>query len=102
MAINEDRDVAGTIEDLEEVLRQRRAQRPPGSYSAELFNDPELVQRKIMEEAFEVCLELGRAEQDQERIVAEAADLVFHLLVGLVGSEVAFGSVVDELARRRR
>ena len=94
--------MAGTVHDLEEVLRERRAQRPPGSYSVELFDDPELVQRKIMEEAFEVCLELGRAERDQERIVAEAADLVFHLLVGLVGCDVAFDAVLAELARRRR
>lgn len=55
-----------------------------------------------MEEAFEVCLELGRARRDPERVVSEAADLVFHLLVGLVDSEVSFEAVVDELARRRR
>ena len=55
-----------------------------------------------MEEAFEVCLELGRAERDEERIVAEAADLVFHLLVGLVGCDVTFDAVLAELARRRR
>ena len=94
--------MASTVQELEEVLRQRRAQRPAGSYSAELFNDPELVQRKVMEEAFEVCLELGRAELDQERIVAEAADLFFHLLVGLVGCDVTFDAVLDELERRRR
>jgi phosphoribosyl-ATP pyrophosphohydrolase len=94
--------MTGTVQELEEVLRQRRAQRPPGSYSAELFNNPELVQRKIIEEAFEVCLELGRAERDHERIVAEAADLVFHLVVGLVGCDVAFDAVLDELVRRRR
>ena len=94
--------MAGTVQDLEEVLRERRAQRPAGAYSAELFDDPELVQRKIMEEAFEVCLELGRAERDEERIVAEAADLVFHLLVGLVGCDVTFDAVLAELARRRR
>ena len=60
--------MASTIQELEEVLRERRAQRPAGSYSAELFDDPELVQRKVMEEAFEVCLELGRAECDKERV----------------------------------
>ena len=100
--MSEDRDMAGTVQDLEEVLRERRAQRPPGSYSAELFNDPELVQRKIMEEAFELCLEMGRVARDRERIAAEAADLVFHLLVGLVGCDVAFDTVLAELARRRR
>jgi phosphoribosyl-ATP pyrophosphohydrolase len=94
--------MASAIQELEEVLRQRRAQRPAGSYSAELFNDPELVQRKVMEEAFEVCLEIGRAEPDQERIVAEAADLFFHLLVGLVSCDVTFDAVLAELQRRRR
>lgn len=88
--------------DLEELLRGRRAQRPPGSYSTQLFNEPERIERKIMEEAFEVCLELGRPELDRERIVAEAADLVFHLLVGLVDAGVSFEAVVGELARRRR
>ena len=94
--------MTGTVQELEEALRERRAQRPPGSYSVELFNDPELVQRKIMEEAFEVCLEMGRTRRDQERIVAEAADLVFHLVVGLVACDVTFDAVVAELARRRR
>ena len=88
--------------ELEDLLRERRAERPPGSYSAELFNQPERIQRKVMEEAFEVCLELGRAERDTERIVSEAADLVFHLLVGLVDAGVSFDAVVGELARRRR
>jgi phosphoribosyl-ATP pyrophosphohydrolase len=91
-----------TVSELEDVLRDRRAQRPSGSYSAELFNDPERIQRKIMEEAFEVCLELGRPERNPERVASEAADLVFHLLVGLVDSEVSFDAVVDELAGRRR
>ena len=91
-----------TVTELEDVLRDRRAQRPSGSYSAELFNEPERIQRKIMEEAFEVCLELGRPQRNPERVVSEAADLFFHLLVGLVDSEVSFEAVVGELAGRRR
>lgn len=91
-----------TIQELEAVLQDRRRQRPEGSYSATLFADPELVQRKIMEEAFEVCLELGHAQKDRERITAEAADLVFHLLAALVVSDVSFDDVLEELARRRR
>jgi phosphoribosyl-ATP pyrophosphohydrolase/phosphoribosyl-AMP cyclohydrolase len=101
-SIGEDGHMQGTVNDLEEVLRQRRAQRPAGSYSAQLFDDPVRIQRKIMEEAFEVCLELGRPDRDPDRVVAEAADLVFHLLVGLVDSDVSIDAVLDELARRRR
>jgi phosphoribosyl-ATP pyrophosphohydrolase len=91
-----------TIHDLEVVLRDRRDTRPPGSYTAGLFEAPELIQRKIMEEAFEVCLELNRAERDRGRVASEAADLVFHLLVGLVECGVSVDAVLGELASRRR
>jgi phosphoribosyl-ATP pyrophosphohydrolase len=91
------------LDDLEAVLRTRRDDPPvAGSYSADLLRDPERTQRKIMEEAFEVCLELGRPERHPDRIASEAADLVFHLLVGLVEADVPFSAVLDELAARRR
>ena len=91
------------LDDLEGILRTRRDDPPAeGSYSADLLRDPERTQRKIMEEAFEVCLELGREHLDAERIASEAADLVFHLLVGLVAADVPFSAVLDELAARRR
>lgn len=90
------------IPTLEGVLRQRLAEQPEGSYSATLLTDPVKVQRKIMEEAFEVCLELGAAEVDTARATAEAADLVFHLLAGLVGAGIVWDDVVAELERRHR
>ncbi|HEX6417684.1 MAG TPA: phosphoribosyl-ATP diphosphatase [Acidimicrobiales bacterium] len=91
----------GVIARLEDVLRDRQATRPPGSYSARLLGDTELVQRKLMEEAFETCLELGRDPVDPGRAAEEAADLVFHLMVGLVGAGLSFADVVDVLDRRR-
>jgi phosphoribosyl-ATP pyrophosphohydrolase len=92
---------ASTLHDLEAVLRDRLVAAPEGSYSATLLRDPEKAARKIMEEAFEVCLELGRAQVDGERTASEAADLVFHLLAGLVGAGVALDDVLAELATRR-
>ena len=68
--------MAGVIEDLEDVLRSRAAEQPEGSYTTALLRDPELLSRKIMEEAFETTLELGRASIDQSRLVSEAADVV--------------------------
>ena len=94
------------LDELEAVLRSRRDAPPTdgSSYSATLLADPERAQRKIMEEAFEVCLELGRpaGERVPDRIASEAADLVFHLLVALVGAGVPWSAVLDELAARRR
>ena len=90
------------LADLERVLQSRRSDRPEGSYTATLFGDPERVSRKVMEEAFEVCLELGRSPLDPERVAEEAADLVFHLLVGLVDAGVAWADVTRVLEGRRR
>ena len=93
--------MAGVIEELEEVLRSRAAEQPEGSYTTTLLADPELLSRKIMEEAFETTLELGRPAVDRPRLVSEAADLVYHLVVSLVGAGVTFADVEAELARRR-
>ena len=93
--------MADLLTDLEALLRSRREEQPSGSYSATLVTDPVAVQRKIMEEAFEVCLELGAPGVDRQRTASEAADLVFHLLAGLVGADVAWADVLAELQRRR-
>jgi phosphoribosyl-ATP pyrophosphohydrolase len=95
---NEPRDV---LADLEAFLWDRLVSAPEGSYSVTLLRDSEKAQRKIMEEAFEVCLELGRDEVDVERAASEAADLVFHLLAGLVGAGVGIDPVLAQLEQRR-
>lgn len=87
---------------LEAVLRDRLAERPEGSYSLTLLTDPVAAQRKIMEEAFEVCLELGAPTVETDRTVEEAADLVFHLMAGLVGAGVAWADVEAALERRQQ
>ena len=90
-----------TLEEIEAVLQQRLAEPVDGSYSLTLLRDSELAQRKIMEEAFELCLELGRDPQDRQATVAEAADLLFHALAGLVGAGVPLAAVMAELGERR-
>jgi phosphoribosyl-ATP pyrophosphohydrolase/phosphoribosyl-AMP cyclohydrolase len=92
------------LDELEGVLRGRLEDRPAGSYSVRLLDDLELVQRKVIEEAFELCLEIGRSGRDDfapDRVASEAADLVYHVLAGLVAVGVPLGDVLDELARRR-
>lgn len=89
------------LAELEAVLRDRLADPPPGSYSATLLTDPARAQRKIMEEAFEFVLEIGREPVDRQRVVEEAADLVFHVLAGIVGAGVTLDDVLGELAERR-
>lgn len=91
-----------SLEDIEAVLRDRLAEPVEGSYSLTLLTDSERARRKIMEEAYELCLELGREPLDRQRTAAEAADLFFHALVGLVGAGVPLSAVMAELEERRR
>ena len=94
--------MAELLNDLDALLHQRKREQPADSYSVTLVNDPVLAQRKIMEEAFEVCLELGAEPVDPTRAASEAADLVYHLMAGLVGAGVSWDQVLAELAHRRR
>lgn len=89
------------LDELEEVLRSRRTANPDASYTAQLLADPDLVQRKIMEEAFEVCLELGRPTNDPRLTAEEAADLLYHLMVALVAVDVPLRDVFAVLEGRR-
>ena len=88
------------LRELESVLISRRDDGAEGSYTVKLLDDPTLVQRKIMEEAFEVCLELQATDIDADRAAEEAADLMYHLMTGLVGAGVAWEEVEAVLRNR--
>ncbi len=64
---------------LERTLKERARERPAGSYTVELLDDPGRIGEKVMEEAEEVAR--AAREESEERVDEEAADLVYHLLV---------------------
>jgi phosphoribosyl-AMP cyclohydrolase / phosphoribosyl-ATP pyrophosphohydrolase len=64
---------------LERTIVQRAAQRPQGSYTVELLDDPAKIGEKVMEEAEEVAR--AAREESDERVDEEAADVLYHLLV---------------------
>ncbi len=84
---------------LERTLRSRAAERPPGSYTVKLLDDPSLIGEKIQEEAEEVA-RAGRDESD-ERVAEEAADLLYHLSVLLASREVPLSAAMEVLNGRR-
>jgi phosphoribosyl-ATP pyrophosphohydrolase/phosphoribosyl-AMP cyclohydrolase len=89
------------IDRLFDVLRERRATRPPGSYSASLFNaGRDKILKKVNEEATEVII--ASKFEGRKRIVAEVADLIYHLGVLLVDEGLDINDVEDELRRRER
>jgi phosphoribosyl-ATP pyrophosphohydrolase/phosphoribosyl-AMP cyclohydrolase len=84
---------------LERTLRSRAAERPEGSYTVELLDDPKLIGEKVEEEAEEV-VRAAREESD-ERVAEEAADLIYHLAVLLASREVPQSAAMEVLNGRR-
>jgi phosphoribosyl-AMP cyclohydrolase / phosphoribosyl-ATP pyrophosphohydrolase len=64
---------------LERTLRERARERPRGSYTVELLDDPGRIGEKVMEEAEEVAR--AAREESAERVDEETADVLYHLLV---------------------
>src|SRR5512133_1592940 len=84
---------------LERTLRERRSERPAGSYTVELLDDPGRIAAKVGEEAKEVT-RAARAEPGQ-RVAEEAADLLYHLSVLLLSRDVEIAEVMEVLNGRR-
>jgi phosphoribosyl-ATP pyrophosphohydrolase/phosphoribosyl-AMP cyclohydrolase len=68
-----------TLPGLERTLNARAKERPAGSYTVELLDDPARIGEKVMEEAEEVAR--AAREESDERVDEEAADVIYHLLV---------------------
>jgi phosphoribosyl-AMP cyclohydrolase / phosphoribosyl-ATP pyrophosphohydrolase len=84
---------------LEDTLRSRATERPEGSYTVELLDDPQRIGEKVMEEAEEVT-RAARKESDL-RVTEEAADLLYHLSVLLLSRQVPQSAVLEQLNARR-
>jgi phosphoribosyl-ATP pyrophosphohydrolase/phosphoribosyl-AMP cyclohydrolase len=82
-----------------EVIARRRRERPEKSYVVSLLDRGfEKINEKIAEEAGELVEALPQG--DPEHTAHEAADLLFHVLVGLEAAGVPVERVFGELGRR--
>jgi phosphoribosyl-ATP pyrophosphohydrolase/phosphoribosyl-AMP cyclohydrolase len=83
------------------TIAQRALERPAGSYTTELLDAGiGACARKVGEEAVE--LSVAALDEPDERVVEEAADLVYHLYVLLAARGLDIAAVEDELAHRAR
>ena len=88
------------LADLADAISQRRGESPEHSYTAKLLSQGvEKCAKKFGEEAVELAL--ASMKQDKAHISAEAADVLYHLVVLLAASDVPLSSVMDELERRK-
>jgi phosphoribosyl-ATP pyrophosphohydrolase/phosphoribosyl-AMP cyclohydrolase len=84
---------------LERTIAARAADRPAGSYTSRLLDDPDLIGAKLREEADEVARAI--AGESDERVSEEAADLLYHLEVALRSRDVGIAGAYEALNRRR-
>ncbi|MCW3004652.1 MAG: bifunctional phosphoribosyl-AMP cyclohydrolase/phosphoribosyl-ATP diphosphatase HisIE [Conexibacter sp.] len=84
---------------LERTLRARQAERPEGSYTVTLLDDPAHIGEKVQEEAEEVAR--AAREETDERVDSEAADVLYHLLVLLRSRDRSLADAADVLSGRR-
>lgn len=84
---------------LERVLWQRNKTRPKGSYTTSLFEAGiKRIAQKVGEEGVETAL--AATAGDDEELLNESADLVYHLLVLLRSRKLDLGSMIDVLKKR--
>lgn len=95
------RPAAPVLVELEAEIRARKESPSAArSYTRTLFEGgAPLVSAKLREEADELARAVS--SEDPSRVSAEAADVVYHLLVALASRDVPFADVLAELARRR-
>ena len=94
-----ERRVGAVLGELEGVIASRKGGSADRSYTSRLLaGGVATIGAKVTEEAGEVVH--AAAAESADRVVAEAADLAYHLLVLLAARDVPLVRVADELARR--
>ncbi|MGC9367989.1 MAG: phosphoribosyl-ATP diphosphatase [Paracoccaceae bacterium] len=87
------------LERLAATIEARKGADPDSSWTAKLLaKGPEKCAEKFGEEAVEAIIEA--VKDDREKLTAEAADVLYHLLVMLAARGVTLADVLAELDRR--
>jgi phosphoribosyl-ATP pyrophosphohydrolase len=88
-----------SLENLAATIAARKGADPETSWTAKLLaKGPEKCAEKFGEEAVEAIIEAVKG--DRARLTAEAADVLYHLLVMLASRDVTLAEVMAELERR--
>ena len=91
---------AGVLDELFQVIRQRQAEAPEGSYTASLFaSGTTRIAQKVAEEGAEAAL--AAATKDSASLPGEVADLFYHALALLADAGLSTEDVWAELRSRR-
>jgi|TARA_B100000700_G_scaffold286051_1_gene340585 phosphoribosyl-ATP pyrophosphohydrolase len=86
------------LEQLIEIIRERKNSSPDKSYTNKLLNDKNLCVSKVKEEIGEL---IESVEKNSNKI-HEAADVIYHLMVYLEANDIKIEDVMSELKKRQK
>lgn len=87
------------LKELQDFIEQRHEQMPEGSYTTRLFKDGvNKMAQKLGEEALETVIEATNGTND--KLVYEASDMLYHLLVLLTSKGLRIEDIAAELQKR--
>lgn len=88
-----------SLADLESIVAERAKASPDESWTAKLIAaGPERAAKKLGEEAVEAVIAAVKGDRDE--LIAESADLLYHLLVVLRSRDIALRDVLSQLEAR--
>jgi len=88
------------LNDLQELLYERKEKLPEGSYTSKMFRaGRDKLAQKVGEEAVETVI---AAKNSREELTYEASDLLFHLMMLLTGENMKLQDLVEELQKRHK
>ena len=87
-----------TLEELINIIRQRKGSLSKDSYTKKLLNDKSLSVAKVKEEVAEL---IDAIEKNSNK-VHESADVLYHLMVLLEANGIKIEDVMDELKKRQK
>ena len=89
------------IAELQEFIQKRFEEMPEKSYTTSLFKEGvNRMAQKVGEEAIETVIEATNGTDD--RLIYEAADLIYHLIVLLTSKGLSMNDIAIELEKRHK
>ncbi len=83
---------------FDDLLRKKNSDKNI-SYTSSLISNRNLLAKKLGEESIEVILEY--LNNNKENIIKESADLLYHIIVVWISSNIKPGDVFNELQKRK-
>ena len=91
---------SSVIPELKRVIRSRKEDPKPDSYTCKLFKDENKMCKKIVEEAGEFTLSIKDGNENE--MAWELADLIYHTMVAVEKTELPMEKVFEKLSERRK